>query len=178
MTKGVLLDPDELTAERHAHLADTTPSTPTTRTPKTPAKLAKNRLEKEDPPGYPASLIGQDPSKTDDTNERAHQEGLDTLIQQLLDELTKTRHELAQTRAEMAHLKVAHGDFDWGTLIEPPRAYDVPNPARQPAGIRVVPELKKAIDQVQTRRGLRSNVGAWEYLLRLGLAVEQKIPLK
>lgn len=54
---------------------------------------------------------------------------------------------------------------------------DLQNPARRPSGIRVLPSLQEKIEQAQKRRGLRSRVGAWEWLLRLGLAAEERLPL-
>lgn len=54
---------------------------------------------------------------------------------------------------------------------------DLPNPARRPSGVRVLPGLQATIERVQKRRGIRSRVGAWEWLLRLGLAAEEHLPL-
>lgn len=57
-----------------------------------------------------------------------------------------------------------------------PHTYDAPNAARAPAGIRVLPTLQAQVAQVQQRRGLRTLVGAWEFLVRLGLAAEEHLP--
>lgn len=68
-----------------------------------------------------------------------------------------------------------------GWLIEAagdPRTYDAPDPARKPSGLRLHPAITKGIAAVQSKRNLRSLVGATEYLLRLGLAVDEKITTK
>lgn len=52
-----------------------------------------------------------------------------------------------------------------------PRAFDRPDARRAQVGVRFLPELERAVARVGKRHGLRTRVGAWEYVVRLGLAV-------
>lgn len=49
------------------------------------------------------------------------------------------------------------------------RTYDAPDSRRAGVFVRVLPELRRAVDRVKERRGLRSDAGAWEYVVRLGI---------
>lgn len=50
-----------------------------------------------------------------------------------------------------------------------PRAYDRPDARRAQVGVRFLPELERAVLLVGERNGMRTRVGAWEYVVRLGL---------
>lgn len=99
--------------------------------------------------------------------------------QALAQELAQVRQFMNSLAHQLSALQSTAPVPTW--LIESagdPRTYDAPDPARKPSGLRLHPAITKAIAIVQTRRGLRSRVGATEYLLRLGLAAEEKIPSK
>ena len=94
-------------------------------------------------------------------------------------ELGRLHQEIGRLSQQLAELHSTAPVPDW--LIKAagdPRTYDAPDPARKPSGLRLHPAITKAIILVQTRRGLRSRVGATEYVLRLGLAADEKIPSK
>ena len=54
-----------------------------------------------------------------------------------------------------------------------PLTYDAPDPARITVCVRVLPTSYARLQQIQARLGLRTAAGAWEYLLRLGLATAE-----
>lgn len=56
-----------------------------------------------------------------------------------------------------------------------PLTYDAPDPARITVCVRVLPASYARLQQIQARLGLRTAAGAWEYLLRLGLAAATQI---
>ena len=51
-----------------------------------------------------------------------------------------------------------------------PRTYDAPDSRRVGVFVRLLPELRRAVAAVKERWGLRSDAGAWEYVVRLGIA--------
>jgi len=55
---------------------------------------------------------------------------------------------------------------------DPPPS-DRPHPRRPQVGVRFLPEVERAVQRVAERHGLRTRVGAWEYVVRLGLSAEQ-----
>ena len=57
-----------------------------------------------------------------------------------------------------------------------PLTYDAPDPSRMTVCVRVLPASYARLQQVQNRLGLRTAAGAWEYLLRLGVAAAERIP--
>ena len=59
-----------------------------------------------------------------------------------------------------------------------PLTYDAPDPARITVCVRVLPASYARLQQVQARLGLRTAAGAWEYLLRLGIASATRLPSK
>ena len=94
-------------------------------------------------------------------------------------ELGRLHQEIGRLSQQLAELQGAATVPEW--LIEAagdPRTYDAPDPARKPSGLRLHPSITKSIALVQTRRDLRSRVGATEYVLRLGLAADEKITSK
>lgn len=57
-----------------------------------------------------------------------------------------------------------------------PLTYDAPDPSRMTVCVRVLPASYARLQQIQERLGLRTTAGAWEYLLRLGVAAAERIP--
>lgn len=57
-----------------------------------------------------------------------------------------------------------------------PLTYDAPDPSRKNVCVRVLPTTYNEIKQVQQRLGLRTIAGAWELLIRLGLAAASRLP--
>jgi hypothetical protein len=55
-----------------------------------------------------------------------------------------------------------------------PLTYDAPDPSRTTVCVRVLPASYARLQQIQARLGLRTAAGAWEYLLRLGLATAER----
>ena len=56
-----------------------------------------------------------------------------------------------------------------------PLTYDAPDPSRITVCVRVLPASYARLPQVQARLGLRTAAGAWEVLLRLGLAASDRL---
>lgn len=56
------------------------------------------------------------------------------------------------------------------TAAGDPHAYDGPDPGRMTVCVRVLPTTYARLQQAQARTGLRTLAGAWEWLLRIGLA--------
>ena len=56
-----------------------------------------------------------------------------------------------------------------------PLTYDAPDPGRITVCVRVLPTSYARLQQVQSRLGLRTAAGAWEVLLRLGLAASDRL---
>ena len=57
-----------------------------------------------------------------------------------------------------------------------PHSYDAPDAERTGVCVRILPTTYAQIQQVQSRMSLRTTAGAWEFLLRLGLAVAERLP--
>lgn len=57
-----------------------------------------------------------------------------------------------------------------------PNTYDAPDPLRVNVHVRVVPALHARVQRVQARLGVRTAAGAWESVLRLGLAAAERLP--
>lgn len=57
-----------------------------------------------------------------------------------------------------------------------PLTYDAPDPARTSVCVRILPTTYARLQQAQARLGLRTTAGAWECLLRLGLAAAERLP--
>lgn len=55
-----------------------------------------------------------------------------------------------------------------------PLTYDAADPRRTNACVRLDPDLYRRIRRVKTRLDLRTVAGAWEYVLRAGLAVAER----
>lgn len=58
-----------------------------------------------------------------------------------------------------------------------PHSYDAPDAERTGVCVRILPTTYARIQQVQRRMSLRTTAGAWEFLLRLGIAVAERLPL-
>jgi hypothetical protein len=64
-----------------------------------------------------------------------------------------------------------------GWLVEAvgnPLTYDAATPSRKDVCARVDPALYRRLQEAKTRFGLRTTAGAWEYVLRAGLAVAER----
>jgi hypothetical protein len=78
---------------------------------------------------------------------------------------------------QAAHLRrPGDGDLpEW--LLEAagnPLTYDAREGRRRNVCARILPSTYAQLKQAKTRLGLRSIAGAWEYMLRLGLAVVER----
>ena len=89
---------------------------------------------------------------------------------------------LDQTVARLSALlsRRAEGDANipgWlATAAGDPRTYDAPDAERTGVCVRVLPTTYAQLQQTQRRMGLRTTAGAWEFLLRLGLAAAERLP--
>jgi hypothetical protein len=77
------------------------------------------------------------------------------------------RHAAAEGADVLGWLARAAGD---------PRTYDAPDAERTGVCVRVLPTTYAQLQQTQRRMGLRTMAGAWEFLLRLGLAAAERLP--
>lgn len=59
-----------------------------------------------------------------------------------------------------------------------PHTYDSPDPSRATVCARVLPPTYERLRSIQRRLGLRTTAGAWEFLLRLGLAAAERLPAR
>lgn len=66
-----------------------------------------------------------------------------------------------------AWLQTAAGD---------PHTYDAPDSDRTGVCVRILPTTYQRIQRAQRQMGLRTVAGAWEFLLRLGLATLTRLP--
>lgn len=57
-----------------------------------------------------------------------------------------------------------------------PHTYDSPDPTRMGVFARIRPATYDRLRAIQRRIGLRTTAGAWEFLLRLGLAAAERLP--
>ena len=57
-----------------------------------------------------------------------------------------------------------------------PRTYDGPDRARKTYCVRALPNLFSRIKQTQARLKLRTEAGAWELILRLGITAAEHLP--
>jgi hypothetical protein len=65
-----------------------------------------------------------------------------------------------------------------GWLVEAvgnPLTYDAAGPRRKDVCARVEPALYRRLQAMKERLGLRTTAGAWEYVLRAGLAVGERL---
>lgn len=62
------------------------------------------------------------------------------------------------------------------TAAGDPHTYDAPDAERRGVCVRVLPTTYAQLQQTQRRMGLRTTAGAWEFLLRLGLAAAERLP--
>jgi hypothetical protein len=81
--------------------------------------------------------------------------------------------------ATMSRRPLGGGDVPgWlETAAGDPHTYDAPNAERTGVCVRVLPTTYVQLQQVQRRMGLRTTAGAWEFLLRLGFAAVQRLPV-
>lgn len=57
-----------------------------------------------------------------------------------------------------------------------PHTYDAPDATRRAVCVRILPGTYERLRLVQRRAKLRTLAGAWEFLMRLGLAVAERLP--
>jgi hypothetical protein len=57
-----------------------------------------------------------------------------------------------------------------------PHTYDAPDAGRAGVCVRIQPGTYAQIQSAQRQMGLRTIAGAWEFLLRLGLAAAERLP--
>lgn len=57
-----------------------------------------------------------------------------------------------------------------------PHTYDAPDATRQAVCVRILPGTYERLRLVQRQARLRTLAGAWEFLMRLGLAVAERLP--
>jgi hypothetical protein len=62
------------------------------------------------------------------------------------------------------------------TAAGDPHTYDAPDAERRGVCVRVLPTTYAQLQQTQRRMGLRTTAGAWEFLIRLGLAAAERLP--
>jgi hypothetical protein len=62
------------------------------------------------------------------------------------------------------------------TAAGDPHSYDAPDSERTGVCVRVLPTTYAQLQQTQRKMGLRTIAGAWEFLLRLGLAAAERLP--
>ena len=69
------------------------------------------------------------------------------------------------------------GDVMWlQSAAGNPHTYDAPDPGRRAVCVRILPTTYRQIQKAQRRMSLRTTAGAWEYVLRLGLAALERLP--
>ena len=59
-----------------------------------------------------------------------------------------------------------------------PHAYDGPDSGRKGVCVRILPTTYAQLQSTQRRMGLRTVAAAWEFLLRLGLAAAERLPVR
>lgn len=57
-----------------------------------------------------------------------------------------------------------------------PHTYDAPDATRRAVCVRILPGTYERLRLVQRQAKLRTLAGAWEFLMRLGLAVAERLP--
>ena len=57
-----------------------------------------------------------------------------------------------------------------------PHTYDAPDATRRAVCVRILPGTYERLRLVQRQARLRTLAGAWEFLMRLGLAVAERLP--
>jgi hypothetical protein len=68
---------------------------------------------------------------------------------------------------------------DWlQTAAGDPHTYDSPDSTRRGVCVRILPTTYNRVELAQRGLGLRTKAGAWEYLLRLGLAAAERLPTR
>lgn len=59
-----------------------------------------------------------------------------------------------------------------------PHVYDAPDSDRKGVCARILPATYAQLQQAKRRMGIRTIAGAWEFLLRLGLAAAERLPTR
>ena len=108
----------------------------------------------------PTADVQRQATGPDNRGVSARLDSLDAAVALLREEFRATIHVPEDPLAAIAE---AAGD---------PRTYDAPDSRRVGVFVRLLPELRRAVADVKARRGLRSDAGAWEYVVRLGIAAE------
>lgn len=96
-----------------------------------------------------------------------------------LNEFSNALQALQQTVAQLQTDRYSSSEVYPSWLREAagnPLTYDAPNPSRKSFCVRVLPDTYSQLQRAQKRLGLRTIAGAWECLLRLGLAAAERLP--
>lgn len=86
-------------------------------------------------------------------------------------------HAVEKLAAAISSRPVEAGDTaGWlASAAGDPHTYDAPDPARRAFCVRLLPGTYERLQRIQQKLALRTTAGAWELLLRLGLAAVAKI---
>lgn len=127
------------------------------------------------------SEASQEPSTAREPPRPAHAPRHDPDLVLVLQSLDRTVRALITTTEQQRAGRAAPTEDAPGWLLAAagdPRTYDAPNAARQSVCVRVQPATFTQLRQTQERLGLRTQAGAWELLLRLGLAAAERLPAR
>ncbi len=99
-------------------------------------------------------------------------------VEEILPRLDALDQAVTKLGALVSHRAVGGTDAPgWlATAAGDPRTYDAPDAERTGVCVRVLPTTYAQLQQTQRRMGLRTTAGAWEFLLRLGLAAAERLP--
>lgn len=100
----------------------------------------------------------------------------DPELREFLTEIATSIKHLADS---VAVLQSQHPNPDKSWITEAagnPRIYDSPDPARENVCVRLSPTLYRTLQDTQKQLGLRTRAGAWELVVRLGVAAASKLP--
>lgn len=161
------LDPKQLRAEADAH-AERMASPLWTATPGEPDK------------SWLAPLTGSAPSQERPSRPRRDVQAarLDTSAlesQSAIEAVEQAVQRVAETASWRA--LGADGVPTWlEAAAGNPHTYDAPDATRRAVCVRILPGTYERLRLVQRQARLRTLAGAWEFLMRLGLAVAERFP--
>lgn len=173
------LDPNKLAAEAKAHDARMksalwTSSDRDTKRDWT-AQLNVGAGEMEQPFTLPWADESQQPPQP--APRQAPSDSSEPEIWPRLDALDRAISELTDAVQNRSHGN--HSMPGWARdAAGDPHAYDAPDGERTGVCVRILPTTYAQIQQVQSKLGLRTTAGAWEFLLRLGLAASAHMPFR
>lgn len=174
------LDPDQLRAEADAHQARMRSplwSETAEEDEDWVAKLSVGDVEGSPAREPRASFEPEERGPQRDTAGDLGREDLGDILAQL-ETIGQTVATLVQAVARVDRRPAAPADGFPGWLQAAagnPHTYDAPDPDRTTVCVRVLPTTYARLQQAQARLGLRTTAGAWECLLRLGLAAADRL---